>query len=132
MELTEALKDYVKIKIDRLTKYTDEIIEANAILSVEKYRHSAEITVKVNGMTFNSIDMTENMYSSIDRVVDKLERQLKKFKEKRKGHKHKKEVIQASTLFTPDTSETKFKDMRFVKSIKVPLKHMNIKEAINF
>ncbi len=131
MELTEALKDYLRNKIDRLNKYTNEIIEANAILSVEKYRHSAEITLRVNGTIFNSVDITENMYNSIDRVVDKLERQLRKFKEKRKGHKHKRETAAPIDIFTPDTSDTLVKDMRFVKNIKVPLRHMDIKEAID-
>lgn len=130
MELTEALKEYVRTKIDRLKKYSDEIIEANAILSVEKYRHSAEITLKVNGTTFNSVDITENMYSSIDRVIDKLERQMKKFKEKRKDHKHKRETKVMANVFSPDTSETLVKDMRFVKSVKVTLKTMDIKDAI--
>ena len=130
MELTEALKNYVRNKIERLNKYTDEIIDANAILSVEKYRHSAEITFKINGSTFNSVDITENMYSSIDRVIDKLERQLRKFKEKRKGHKHKKEIIAPSDVFSPDVSETLAEDMRLVKSIKVQLRPMDLKGAM--
>ena len=131
MELTEALKDYVRNKIERLKKYVDDIIEANAILSVEKYRHTAEITLKVNGTTFNSFDMTENMYNSIDRVIDKLERQLRKFKEKRKGHKHKaKDMSPPLDVFSPDTSDTLVEKMRIIKTIKVPLKPMEINEAI--
>ncbi|MGA1840421.1 MAG: ribosome hibernation-promoting factor, HPF/YfiA family [bacterium] len=131
MELTEALKDHVRNKIERLNKYADAIIEANAILSVEKYRHSAEITIKVNGMTFNSVDMTENMYTSIDRVIDKLERQLKKYKGKRKDHKHKKEIVIPSDVFSPDKSETLAEKMRLVKTVRVPLRTMDLNEALD-
>lgn len=131
MELTEALKDHVRNKIERLNKYVDDIIEASAILSVEKYRHSAEITLKVNGMTFNSVDMTENMYTSIDRVIDKLERQLKKFKGKRKGHKHKKPLATPLDVFSPDTSETLAENMRLVKTIRIPLRTMDLNEALD-
>ncbi|MBN2372740.1 ribosome-associated translation inhibitor RaiA [bacterium] len=131
MELTQALKDYIRNKIERLNKYTDEIIDASTILSVEKYRHSAEITLKINGMTFNSVDITENMYNSIDRVVDKLERQLKKFKEKRKEHKHKKDIIAPSDVFSPDLSKTLAEDMRLVKSVKIQIRPMDLKDAID-
>ncbi|MGA1844161.1 MAG: ribosome hibernation-promoting factor, HPF/YfiA family [bacterium] len=133
MELTEALKEHVRNRIDRLTKYGDDIIEANATLSVEKYRHSAEITLIVNGTTFNSVDMTENMYTSIDRVIDKLERQLKKFKGKRKGHKHRKdlkEMLMPADVFSPDQSEVEAERMRLVKSVKVALRTMNLNEAL--
>jgi len=131
MELTEALKDHVRNKIERLNKYVDDIIEANAILSVEKYRHSAEITVKVNGMTFNSVDMTENMYTSIDRVIDKLERQLKKYKGKRKGHKHKKDMSIPSDVFSPDNSETLAENLRLIKTVRVTLRTMDLNEALD-
>ena len=131
MELTEALKDHVRAKIERLNKYVNDIIEANAILSVEKYRHSAEITLKVNGMTFNSVDMTENMYTSIDRVIDKLERQLKKYKGKRKDHKHKKEMLIPSDVFSPDKSETLTENMRLMKTVRVPLMTMSLNNALD-
>lgn len=131
MELTEALKEHLRNKIDRLNKYVDDIIEANAILSVEKYRHSAEITLKVNGTTFNSVDITENMYTSIDRVIDKLERQLKKYKGKRKGHKHKKEQLIPADIFTPDSSETMAEKMRLVKTVRVVPRTMDLNEALD-
>ena len=138
MELTEALKTYVKSKIAKLDKYSDEILDANIILSVEnKHRHIAEITLTARGMTFNSENTTDNMYSSIDRVVDKLETQVKKFKDKKKEHKHKhkipsKEMHLTSKLMNADILEEEDNKTGIIKTKRVVLEHMAIDDAINY
>ncbi|MGA1867033.1 MAG: ribosome hibernation-promoting factor, HPF/YfiA family [bacterium] len=137
MELTEALKNYVKSKIVKLNKYLDDILDANIILSVEnKHRHIAEITLTARGMTFNSENTTDNMYSSIDRVIDKLEAQVKKFKEKKKEHKQKhkipsKEMHLTSELMSAEILEKKDSTIDLIKTKRVNLEHMTVDDAIN-
>lgn len=83
MEITEPLRDYIQNKVSKLTRFKDNITEAHAILSVEKYRQIAEIYVSGNGFTLSSTAETHDMYSSIDEVIDKLERQTIKLKNRR-------------------------------------------------
>lgn len=82
LELTENLKDYVKQKIKKFKKYLNNISEVAITLSVEKYRHKTEILLKVNGVMIQAEGITGEMYSSIDDAVEKLGRQIKKYKEK--------------------------------------------------
>lgn len=82
MDLTKTLKDYTEEKIGKFEKYLGNITEAVVTLSVEKYRHKAEVLMKVDGLLIQAESITGEMYASIDEVVDKLERQIKKYKEK--------------------------------------------------
>jgi putative sigma-54 modulation protein len=77
-----------------LRKYFERLINAHVILSVEKYRHIAEITLKVSGLTLASKEESDDMYSSIDHAVDKLERQVKRYKQKLQNHKSKKREME--------------------------------------
>jgi len=87
MDLTENLKTYAEEKIGRFSKYLGNITEAAVTLSVEKYRHKAEVLMRVNGLMIQAESITADMYSSIDEVVEKLERQVKKYKEKTVSHR---------------------------------------------
>ncbi len=82
MDPTDALKDFAEEKLARIQKLHDGPLDANVVLSTEKFHHVAEITASVRGGTFNGTERTEDMYVSIDRAVEKLERQIVKFKEK--------------------------------------------------
>lgn len=86
-ELTPALRDYAEKKVFNLKKYFDQIVNAHITFSLEKYRHAVEIKVHVNGRDFKSREESEDMYASIDRAVDKLERQILKHKGKMKSRK---------------------------------------------
>ncbi len=91
LEITPALRSYAEEKIGRFEKYISNITEAVVTLSVEKYRHKAEVLLKVNGVMIQAESVTGEVYSSIDEVVEKLEKQVLKHKEKihsyRKGGK---------------------------------------------
>lgn len=91
LEITPALKSYAEEKIGRFDKYVSNITEAVVTLSVEKYRHKAEVLLKVNGSKIQAEGKTDEVYSAIDQVVEKLEKQIVKYKEKmhdyRKGEK---------------------------------------------
>ncbi|MCL2102813.1 MAG: ribosome-associated translation inhibitor RaiA [Syntrophorhabdaceae bacterium] len=81
---SQALKDYAVEKLGRLQKVIEKPFEANVTLSVEKYRHIAEVFMTAPGITIKAIESTEDLYSAIDLVCDKVERQLKKYREKQK------------------------------------------------
>jgi putative sigma-54 modulation protein len=87
-ELTPALKDYAENKVIHLKHYFDQIVNAHITFSLEKYRHTVEITVHVNGRDFKSKDVSEDMYASVDGAVEKLERQILKHKGKRQKRKN--------------------------------------------
>lgn len=82
LDLTDNLKAYAEGKIKKFKKYVGTITEANVTLSVEKYRHKAEVLLRVNGIMIQAESITGEMYSSIDEVVEKLQRQIKKYKDK--------------------------------------------------
>jgi putative sigma-54 modulation protein len=96
-ELTKALQDHVRERLGTLVKYFESIIHAHVILSVEKYRHITEITMKISRLTMASREESDNMYSSIDGAVEKLERQVKRYKQKLKNHKTKKREIEETS-----------------------------------
>jgi len=82
MDLTKNLKEYAEEKISKFKKYLGNVSEATVTLSVEKYRHKAEVLLKVNGSFIQAQSTTGEMYSSIDDVVEKLARQVRKYKDK--------------------------------------------------
>lgn len=86
-DLAPALKDYAEGKVTHLKRYFDHIVNANLIFSLEKYRHKVEITLHVNGRDFVSVEESDDMYAAVDRSVDKLERQLRRHKDKLRRHK---------------------------------------------
>ncbi|AEJ39018.1 sigma 54 modulation protein/ribosomal protein S30EA [Sulfobacillus acidophilus TPY] len=81
VEVTDALKDHVTRKLSKMSKYFDhQEVTAQARLSVEKDRHIVEVTVPVGGYLLRGEEAHPDMYVAVDRVVDKLERQLDKYK----------------------------------------------------
>jgi len=87
-DLTAALKDYAEGKVHHLRTYFDHIVNAHVIFSMEKYRQCVEITLHVNGKDFVSESESEDMYTSVDRAVEKLEEQLRRHADKlKKGRK---------------------------------------------
>ena len=82
VEITPAMRDYVLSKIDRVTRHFDHVIDINVTLSVDKLRQKAEATIRVPGKDIFVEADGLDMYASIDSLVDKLDRQLIKYKEK--------------------------------------------------
>jgi putative sigma-54 modulation protein len=87
LEPTEALKSHVKARVEHVQRYIDRPSEAHAVLHVENLDHHAEITVKAGRFLLRGTAKSQDMYASIDAAADKIERQLKKHKEKLHGHK---------------------------------------------
>ncbi|NOR39830.1 MAG: ribosome-associated translation inhibitor RaiA [Gammaproteobacteria bacterium] len=86
VDLTAPMRDYVNSKMERLERHFDHVTDIHVVLSVEKQRHKAEATMNVSGGTLFADSVQEDMYAAIDSLVDKLDRQVKKHKEKLTDH----------------------------------------------
>jgi putative sigma-54 modulation protein len=86
VDITPALRDYLKNKLDRLERHFDQVTNVHCILTVEKLRHKAEARVNVSGGTLFADAIESDMYAAIDGLIDKLDRQIKKHKEKLNDH----------------------------------------------
>ncbi|HXH63964.1 MAG TPA: ribosome-associated translation inhibitor RaiA [Mariprofundaceae bacterium] len=86
MELTEPLKAYVDDKLQHLKHSFDHVVDVHVVLSVQKFHHQCEMTVQASGMVVHAKHDSEDMYASIDGVVDKLNRQLKRYRAKMHRH----------------------------------------------
>lgn len=82
IDVTPSLKQYAREKIGKFDRFLSNITEAVVTLSVQKYRHKAEVLIKANGVMLQAVGETEELYSSIDEVADKLDKQVKKLKTK--------------------------------------------------
>ena len=86
VEVTDPMRSYVGEKFERLERHFDHVTDVHVILSVEKLRHTAEATVHISGGKLFADSTEENMYAAIDGLTDKLDRQIKKHKEKITNH----------------------------------------------
>ncbi len=87
LEVTEALKAHVDAKFEKLARHFDNVTDVHVILTVEKLIQKAEATLQLNGAKIFAEDHQEDMYAAIDDMVDKLERQITKHKEKTGSHR---------------------------------------------
>src|SRR6266478_267745 len=96
LQITDAINDYVTHKIEGLHLDYPKIIEAHVVLSVEKYRQSAEIVlVCSNHITIEACEETDDMYAAIDAVTDKIARQMRKYKTRlMRKHRPRKNIVQ--------------------------------------
>lgn len=86
VEITPALKDYLNNKLKRIERHFDSVTSINCVLTVEKLRHKAEAKVNVTGGTLYAEAVEDDMYAAIDAMIDKLDRQIVRYKEKRTDH----------------------------------------------
>ena len=86
VEVTDSLREYVETKVDKIGRHFDLVSDVHCILTVEKLRHKAEATASVNGGKIYADNVEEDMYAAIDGLVDKLERRVRKHKEKLLDH----------------------------------------------
>jgi len=86
VEVTNSLREYVESKIQKTARHFDLMSDVHCILTVEKLRHKAEATVHMNGGTIYADHTEEDMYAAIDGLVDKIERRVRKYKEKLVDH----------------------------------------------
>ncbi len=89
---SDALREHAKEKVERANKYLDRAGEAHVVLSLERHLHQADITINAGTFVLRGKEKTEDMYASIDLAMDKIERQLRRYKEKLKHHHGKDRV----------------------------------------
>ncbi|MCF6251058.1 MAG: ribosome-associated translation inhibitor RaiA [Methylococcaceae bacterium] len=87
VEVTDSLRNHVEEKIGKLKRHFDNVTDVHVILTVEKLEQKAEATVQISGAKLFADDVQEDMYQAIDNMVDKLDRQIIKHKEKKGSHR---------------------------------------------
>jgi putative sigma-54 modulation protein len=130
IEATEALKQYATEKLSRLEKYLPKTIQVVVTLSVvKKVHHIAEAVIKSNGLLIQASEETEEMYSAIDLLMAKLERRVRRYREKLTDHKHQSSkaegVARASEPLHPED-----RIPQIIKTKRFDLKPMQPEEAV--
>ena len=132
IESTDALKEYATKRLSKLDKFIDRPSEVHIVLSVEKRRHKADVTLSADGVMINAVEITEDMYSAIDMVMDKLDRQVKKHKEKLQGKKgqSKAQFAEAEEDTEPAPAVKKKGKAKVILEKNFVVKPMSVDEAI--
>ncbi len=124
-------REYIEEKLNKLKKYIDNPVEARVVLSVEKFRNVAEVNLMANGLNVNAKEEAKDMHLAIDDAIDKIERQLKKKKEKirtQKTNSIRGGNIGGIKQAAEDMEE--IPETRVVETRKIVLKPMSMDEAI--
>jgi putative sigma-54 modulation protein len=124
-------REYVEERLNKLNKYIDNPVEAHVVLSVEKFRNTAEINLMANGLNVNSREEEKDMHLAIDNAIDKIERRLKKHKEKIRGFKPAPpRTGEAAGSESPIEDDDESPESKVVETRKVVLKPMSIEDAV--
>lgn len=129
---SDTLKLYAEEKFSRVKRFLKEPIEAHIVLKVEKFRHIAEVSIDAPGLHLNGTEETEDMYSSIDLLVDSLEGQAKKGRDKVKtrraaGNTKEPVLLDEFSRAVPLNDE---EEPRIIKTEQVYVKPMDLDEAV--
>jgi putative sigma-54 modulation protein len=134
MEPTDSLKAYVVERIEHVEKYFDRPIEVHAVLSLERYLHHADITIHAGQFLLRGRVKSEDMYKSIDEASEKIERQVKRYKEKLRTTKHRKHdgrgVKVRHEVYEPLPEAAEEATPKVIKSSEFVVKPMMLDEAI--
>jgi putative sigma-54 modulation protein len=129
IEPHEGMKDYVKEKVEKLEKYLENPREVHVVLSSEKFRHIAEITVISDGMTLNSQGRDSDLYAAVDQMADKIERQVRE----RRGKVKRKRGTVPSVIGSQEeegSSEAKRETASMIQQRRTLVKPMSLEEAV--
>ena len=128
LDPSDALKNYAMEKVSRIEKYLSNITEVHIILTHEKLANTAEVIVNANRVTITAREKhKDNMYASIDLVVDKLERQVKKQKDKLTSHKEHRKALH--NVFSAEQAEGT-REPSAVKSETIAIQSMSVDSAL--
>lgn len=140
MEMTDALKTYVEGGLGKITAHFDKVIDADVVLGVEKHRHIAEVNLHANGIRIHSKESSSDMYASVDSVMEKLDRQVRKYRDRINRHKPRtaKEASDYHHLIIetmPDNGEASETDEHtvghtVVQREKLSMKPLSVDEAV--
>ena len=133
MESSDPVRSYVEEKLAKVKKYIEEPIDAQVVLSVQKKIHQrAEVTMVAKGLTMKSAEEKDDMYAAIDLMVDKIERQLKRYKEKLKHHKGTTGTQRSveKTVVSAASVDEGHENPEIIKSHSFFVKPMSVEEAV--
>lgn len=128
-EITESIKSSIDERVQKLRKYLDDIIDVHAYLTVEKYRHHAEVTVQTRRHKLTSTAVSADMYASVMSVFSKIEIQAKKLKEKRKIGK-RLDAGKRVSVIEPTLPAEPTDRKRVVRVNNFNLKPMSVEDAV--
>lgn len=136
----DSLKNYSQEKVDRVERYLDRASEAHVVLSVEKHHHQADITIHAGPYMLRGKERSQDMYASIDLAMDKIERQLKRYKErlKDKGGRdrvhHRQDLVEQMKwrhqVFEVPHDEAASQEHKIIKKNEFLARPMSVEEAI--
>ncbi len=129
IDVTPALRDYVEKKVVTITKQFKTVGDISAVMRVEKGQHIVEVTVPASGIVLRAQESTKDMYSSIDLVVDKIERQIHKYKTRLMKRKYNnfRDVTPVAASAKEEADDGEFK---IVRNKKYVLRPMSVQEAV--
>jgi putative sigma-54 modulation protein len=130
IDITDALRDNVMKKISKLDKYFNPDVEAQVTLSVQKNRHIIEVTIPFDGVILRGEEATDDMYASIDNVLDKLERQMVKHKSRLERKYHVNVPLKYKDIPAYEFKEGEEREPKIVRTKRFAVKPMSSEEAV--
>jgi len=140
MEMTEALKAYIENALQKIRTHFDRVIDVDVVLDVEKHRHIADINLHANGVRIHSREASADMYASVDAVMAKLDKQVRKYKDRINRHQPRsgREALSyghaiISMQGNGDSDENDVQEEvahHVVTREKIPMKPMTVEEAV--
>jgi len=141
MDPSESLKAYAREKVERVDKYLDRAGEAHVVLSVERHLHHADITIHSGPFVLRGREKSDDMYASMDLAMDKIERQLRRYKEKLKNHHGREKVHHRQDLMNrvrhdvvevpgPEKSAEESVGPRVIRTNELLAKALSVEEAV--
>lgn len=133
IEVTNAIREYIETKLAKIEKYFAEENEIDTRVNLKVYREKnakVEVTILLGSMTLRAEDVSQDMYGSIDLVVDKIERQIRKNKTKiAKKHREKVPTGKVFTTEFEEVQDEETPDVKIVRTKNITLKPMDVEEA---
>ena len=141
LDSSNALKEYAKDKVERVNRYLDRASEAHVVCSLERHHHICDITIHAGAFSMRGRDKSEDFYASVDAAMEKIERQLKRYKEKLKHHKggahhhldeleHIKFKHTSFSVTPPEELTPKSEGPRVIKTNELVAKPMSVDDAV--
>jgi putative sigma-54 modulation protein len=132
VEPSEALKEYAAKRVGKVKKYLDGPVEAHVVLGIEKFRHQADITISGNSLKIKGKEETADMYSAIDMAMEKIEKQVKRMREKPRSNKSNANIKTMEVrldVLAPEPTGTS-QGPQLIRSKQVEAKPMDLDEAL--
>lgn len=136
IEITDALKSYIHGGLDKVRSHFDKVIDADIVLSVQKHNHIADVHLRANGIRIHSRESSKDMYSSVDTVMERIDRQVLKYKDRINRHQPRSSKEARSYthgIFEIDDNATGAMEQvehQLVHREQVEIKPMTVEEAI--